>query len=216
MRITRTLPFLFAFAFVLAACGDVGDAPEARIGDAVDVQASTEGTAYTIDPERSSISWRAAKVTNSHDGGFDTFTGEIRANETDVTSATIVIDANTITSDTERLTGHLKSEDFFDVANNPEARFELSSIEPALDADDGATHTATGNLTMAGETHSVSFPIAIERNDGGIRAKADFIIDRQNWGLTYPGKPDDLIRDEVRIMFDVMAPDAPVAAAPSV
>ena len=38
---------------------------------------------------------------------------------------------------------------------------------------------------------------------------AEFTIDRQLWGLAYPGKPDDLIKDQVLIKLDVnLAPAA--------
>jgi polyisoprenoid-binding protein YceI len=218
MRSLRTSSLLVLLAFTIAACGDVGDAAEAQTGAAVDVQTSTEGVAYQIDPAQSEINWRGAKVTGSHDGGFEVFSGEIRATDSDVLSATILIDATSIFSDNERLTGHLKSDDFFHVDVNPDARFELGSIVPAPEGTEGgATHMATGNLTMAGQTNGVTFPLTVTRaDDGGIQASADFIIDRQNWGINYEGRPDDLIRDEVRIMFDVVAPNAPATATDAV
>ena len=39
-------------------------------------------------------------------------------------------------------------------------------------------------------------------------AKADFKINRHDWGISYAGKPDDLIKDEVAINLDLKFPRA--------
>jgi polyisoprenoid-binding protein YceI len=196
-----TLFALFLF-IVLAGCGDVGDAPVASTGAAIDVNMAGDKT-LTIDRERSQINWRGAKVTRAHDGGFSTFDGTITETDGQVSGVRIRIDATSIFSDTERLTNHLKSDDFFAVETYPEAIFEADRFEP-VDST-GATHIVTGNLTMHGQTNSISFPATITKTDNEIRATADFVIDRQNWGISYMGQADDLISDEVRIMFDVVA-----------
>ncbi len=191
---------------LLAACGNVGDAPEAQTGEAVAV-ADAAGEALPIDTTRSRVDWRAAKVTNAHDGGFGTFSGTVSVGDGEVTGVEVLIDARSIWSDNDRLTGHLKSADFFDVEAYPEARFVADRFAPVDSA--GATHLVTGNLTMHGQTHAVTFPASISVDGGAVQAAADFIIDRTNWGITYTGKADDLIENDVRLIFDV------VAAAPS-
>ena len=35
--------------------------------------------------------------------------------------------------------------------------------------------------------------------------QAKFQINRQDWGLKYPGKPDDLINDLVELRLDIAA-----------
>ncbi len=199
---------------LLAACAGVGDAPDAATGDAVAV-ANPEGTTLAIDTARSRVDWKAAKVTRAHDGGIHDFSGTITVSGSDVTGVTLDMDLNSIWSDTEKLTGHLMSDDFFDVAQFPTARFEASDFAPLDSA--GATHTVTGNLTMHGVTRGVSFPASILVTTGGATATADFIINRRDWNINYDGKADDLIRDDVRILFSVVAgtADVPVAEAAS-
>src|SRR5690606_36028715 len=92
---------------------------------------------------------------------------------------------------------------FFHVENHPEATFESAEIVPIDSAD--ATHLVTGNLTMHGQTNGVTFPAAISVNDDEVHATADFIIDRTDWGITYTGQADDLIENNVRLMFDIVA-----------
>ncbi|HNH07250.1 MAG TPA: YceI family protein, partial [Leptospiraceae bacterium] len=69
---------------------------------------------------------------------------------------------------------------------------------------DGAV-TVTGNLDIKGISKSVSFPAKItyaaDKKTGS--AKANFNINRKLWKIEYPGKPDDLIRDEVNIDLDL-------------
>lgn len=195
---------------LLAACGDVGDAPQAETGEAVDV-AQAQGTPIPIDTAQSEVRWRGAKVTRAHDGGFRDFSGTVYVAGGSVTGVDLAIDMASIWSDSEKLTGHLKSPDFFEVETYPEATFEADRFEVVDSA--GATHRVTGNLTMHGQTHSVAFPANILVEADRVTAEADFIIDRKRWGVSYPGKPDDLIADEVRILFDLVAEPADVVAS---
>lgn len=190
-------------ALLLAACGgDVGDAPIAQTGAAVDLTTAA-GVELPIDPQRSEVTWRGAKVTGAHDGGFNTFAGTVTVNEGDVVGVDVNIDMNSLYSDNDDLTGHLLSDDFFSAPTHPEGGFVATSFSPA--AGDSATHMVTGNLTMRGVTNSVTFPATIRVAEDMVTADADFIIDRQQWGIVYEGRPDDLISDEVRIMFDIVA-----------
>lgn len=213
----RLLPLLsLGLLVTLAACGDVGDAPRATVEETADADTTTEafsGTALAIDTTRSEINWLGAKVTGTHDGGFEAFEGSVYRDGDTVTGVDLTIDATTIWSDNDRLTGHLKSEDFFEVETYPEATFRADSFEPITPADSvewaEATHLVGGVLTMRGQSNRITFPARIEVSGETVEADADFLIERSRWGLTYPGKPDDLIQEEVRLMFDIVAADAP-------
>lgn len=225
MTSTRSLSALL-FALVLGgltACGDVGDAPQATAEDVTPTTDAVEpfsGVALPIDTTQSEITWRAAKVTRAHDGGFHTFEGSVYRDGDTLTGVDLTIDAASIWSDTDRLTGHLKSDDFFDVEQFPEATFRADSFEPIAQADSvewaEATHQIGGVLTMHGQSQRITFPAKVTVTDGAVTAAADFLIERSQWGLVYPGAPDDLIQEEVRLMFDIVASDASNrAAAPS-
>jgi hypothetical protein len=69
---------------------------------------------------------------------------------------------------------------------------------------------------MAGQTNQVAFPARLRVENGTATAHADFILNRQDWGLSYPGAPDDLISDDVRLRLHVVARGAggAVPAAP--
>ena len=69
----------------------------------------------------------------------------------------------------------------------------------------GDGYEVTGNLELHGVTKSITFPATIVVEDGRITAEAEFFIRRTDFGILYPGKPDDLIRDEVVIRLDLIA-----------
>ncbi len=211
---------LFALFFLgslagLTACGDVGDAPQAtveNVAPSADAAASFTGTPLPIDTTQSKIEWRAAKVTRAHDGGFRTFEGTVYRDGDALTGVDLTIDAASIWSDTDRLTGHLKSADFFDVEQFPTATFRADSFEPITVADSTewaeATHRISGVLTMHGQSQRITFPAKVTVTDDAVTADADFLIERGRWNITYPGKPDDLIQEEVRLLLHVVASDA--------
>ena len=204
MQRTRFLMMLVLIValFGAAGCADPAkDKPEAVVGDATAAPTDVSGQRYVIG-DGSSVGFIGSKVTGSHDGGFNTFSGEITVvgGNPVGSSVKLMIDTTSIWTDTDRLTGHLKSGDFFDVESHPEATFESTNIEATDDS-----YTVTGNLDLHGVTKSISFPADIEISDGGIKAQAEFAIKRFDFNIAYKGKADDLIRDDVVIKFNLIA-----------
>lgn len=175
---------------------------------------------FAFDQSGSKVGFVGAKITGSHAGGFQTFTGDVLL-PTDLAiergQVTVDIDMATVFTDSERLTGHLKSDEFFDVAQFPKATFVATEIKPAA----AGTFDVTGNLSLHGVEKSVRFPAAIAVSGDVVTVRANFTIDRKAFGIVYPGKPDDLIKDDVEISFDLTARKAaateaaPTEAAPA-
>ena len=112
----------------------------------------------------------------------------------------VVIDASSLSADNDRLTGHLKSPDFFGVAQFPTAVFVSTSV--ALNATNS---TVTGNLTLHGVTKEISFPAKIDVSGNAVTVAAQFVINRLDFGIAYKGMPNDLIRKEVVLKLNVNA-----------
>lgn len=166
----------------------------------------TAGTkTYTFDQSSSKIAWIGSKVTGKHDGGFKTFSGTVKAPDgaPEKGSVNVDIDAKSIFADNEKLTGHLMSKEFFETETHPKASFASTKIEKG--GANGASHTITGNLTMHGVTKSVTFPATVKVEGDQVAVNAEFAINRKDFGLNYPGKADDLIRDDVLIKLDIKA-----------
>jgi polyisoprenoid-binding protein YceI len=105
-----------------------------------------------------------------------------------------------------KLTEHLKTPDFFDVAKFPDAKFVSTEIRAG--GDKGASHTVTGNLTMHGVTKSVTFPATIAVTADTASVDSDFSINRKDFGINYAGAADNLIRDDVVIKLTIRATKA--------
>jgi len=203
--------FSFLPALALAGCPNPADnvAPATVTEPAETLSpAGPDGTAqtgkiYTIG-EESKFEFTGSKVTGSHDGGFKSFQGQFAVADGKLVPGeqTVEIDMQSIWSDNDKLTGHLKSEDFFSVEEFPASTFAITEVEQNRN-DSGAI--VTGNLTLHGVTKNISFPAEVEVTDDQVTLKAEFFIKRFDFGIKYPGKADDLIRDEVVIRLDVTA-----------
>jgi polyisoprenoid-binding protein YceI len=204
---TRIQILTLTAGLFLAGCADPSQSvPAANVttnsgsASASSAKPSDAGKAFAIQPENSKVEFTGSKVTGKHDGGFKQFQGEVHVANGAVAHAKVTIDTASIYTDTDRLTGHLKSPDFFDVAKYPTAVFETTSI-----TGQGANSTVTGNLTLHGVTKQISFPAKVEVKDDAVTLNAEFSINRKDFGIKYAGKPDDLIRDNVVLRLDVKA-----------
>lgn len=192
---------------VVACANPADDKPVAVVSDAAEepaAEASGEDViVYTFSHEGSAVGFVGSKVTGSHEGGFNNFNGEFHVTDGTVEGSTVkmMIDTTSLWSDDERLTGHLKSPDFFDVEQFPTSSFASTSIVP-LEGEEG-THTVTGNLELHGVTKQISFPATVTMTEDGFSTQAEFSVKRFDFGIVYPGKADDLIRDEVVVSLDL-------------
>jgi len=211
MKMTKSL-FTIPALLVCFGCGNPADkVAEATVSSKTNGPAAAAKTAdtaaaktrtYVLGPENSTIGFIGSKVTGKHDGGFKQFTGELQVVDGKLadTGNKIVIQMDSIWADNDRLTGHLKTPDFFNVAQIPTATFETISITP------GQTNsTITGNLTLHGVTKQISFPATIQVSDSAVDVNAEFFIKRMDFDVKYPGKPNDLVRNEVVLKLKVKA-----------
>ncbi|MBX2964945.1 MAG: YceI family protein [Cyclobacteriaceae bacterium] len=206
----KTALLLGAGLIVLASC-KVGnpEGEKATTTDSVEATAQAEGTELTVSPEASKIDWTGRKVTGTHYGDVTIKSGSLWVKDGKITGGNFVADLTTInTLDMEgeykgKLDGHLKSEDFFDVENHPEATFEITNVSDA--AEEGKI-TVSGNLTMRGVTKNITFDATVsEISETSVSASADFNIAREDWGVSYPGQADDLISKEFNLKINLVA-----------
>ena len=209
MRKHASLVLFMLLAAMFAGCSDpAANKPKATVGEAANDSKPTKTGAETvkISPENSKVEFVASKVTRSHNGSFKQFDGTIDLinNSPEQSVVSINIETGSVTADDEQLTGHLKTADFFDIAKYPKATFVSTRIEP--NNANGVTHTVTGNFDLHGVKKSISFPAAIQVAAESVAVNAEFTINRKDFGINYPGKADDLIRDGVVIKLSLKAP----------
>lgn len=204
------LTMVLAGLMLFAGCGN----PATNKSQAVTGEAQTAASprtaaaqTYVITPENSKIEFVGSKVTGSHNGSFQKFSGEIHyTGDVNTSHVTITMQTDSLTTDTPDLTKHLKTADFFDVAKYPEAKFESTAIKPG--GDKGASHTMTGNLTLHGATKSVTFPATIAVTPDAVTVDSSFTINRKDFGINFAGASDNLIRDDVVLTLKIKATKA--------
>lgn len=164
--------------------------------------ASAPRAGWTLAAGESKVGFLASKVTKSHEGSFSDLTGGLDwSGRPEGSTVRFAVPLATVKTDSERLDKHLRSPDFFDVERFPEATFDSTAIVPA--AGGGGRYDVTGNLALHGATKQVTFPATIVQEGSTVRGRAEFSINRKEFGIAYPGKPDDLIRDDVVLKLDV-------------
>lgn len=157
--------------------------------------------------ETSKIEWLGAKVTGDHDGGFKEWHGMAKVNaENGLEKVKFTVDTTSLWSDNDRLTGHLKDPDFFDVEKYPEAKFLSSSIKEGVEGEAEGTHTVTGNMTIKDQTKTISFPVTAAVEDNLMKINSEFTLMRFDFGVDFKGQADDLIRDEVLMKLSFELP----------
>lgn len=196
-------------AFLLASCAGNPEGKKVETNETVEHIVEAVGETLLVDVAESTVQWKGTKVTGAHEGTITIKEGRLVVDGGKVTGGTFVLDMNSISSTDlegewkEKLDGHLKSEDFFDVANNPEAKFEITGVENETDDDEAKV---SGNLTIKGITKNISFDAkAIELTDSKANITANFNIVRGDWGVNYAGKEDDLISKEINFNISLVA-----------
>jgi polyisoprenoid-binding protein YceI len=122
-------------------------------------------------------------------GSFARWSGTIDVPNGDFSKATVTVtvDASSIDTGVADRDGHLKSPDFFHVAQHPELRFVGKRVQPRSEAE----IDVVGELTLKGTTREVV--LRVEQHGqakdpwGNLRAAftAKTSIDRKDFGLTW-------------------------------
>lgn len=172
----------------------------------------------TVDTAQSKMLWTGSKITgSSHHGAINLKSGSIEVKNGLVVGGQFEVDMSSITNedlkgspeDMNKLVGHLKGEDFFEVSVHPTTTYNISSVKPIS----GKTnmYNVSGKLTLKGKTEPLNFPAEIKLADGQATAIAKFEIDRTVWGVKYgsgkffKGLGDKVINDKIQFDLNLVA-----------
>ena len=221
---TRVNQFLIVALIALTAfsCKDEKkNEAEATAAEEVK-EAPVEAVVYNVDAANSMIEWTGKKPTGEHTGTIKVADGTVKTKYGKVESGNFTIDMTSIeVTDLEgdektSLEGHLKGEGegkedhFFNVAEHPNAKFEVTGISE----NDGKT-MIDGNLTIKGQKKNISFPVTTSVNDDMMELTSEvFTINRTEWGVNYGSKSvfenlgDKFINDDVEVKITIKAKKA--------
>lgn len=159
--------------------------------------------AQTVEISDGIILWKGSKVVpDSHEGTLNISKGALTFEGDMLTGGTFTVDMNSIVCTdlsggaAKRLVGHLKSDDFFGVAEHPEAKLSITKTEKTENG-----YNVTGDFTIRGITHTENFILKLNGN----QATADLEIDRSKYnvkfrsGTFFENLGDKLIKDELEL-----------------
>jgi polyisoprenoid-binding protein YceI len=206
--------FAFGLALALISCNTKNGADKTNSGEAGQVSQATGTEFLLVNDSTAVVNWTGSKPGKDHIGTVSVSEGRINIADNKIVSGSFTIDLNTIKDidlpDAEwngKLIGHLKSPDFFDVAQFPTGKFEIVSVTEKAGSD---SVTISGNLTLKGITKSVSFPAEVKIGEETVSASsAPFVIDRTQWGVNYGSKSifaelkDKFINDNIVLALNI-------------
>ncbi|MEK7685836.1 MAG: YceI family protein [Verrucomicrobiota bacterium] len=201
----KTLAGIVPLILLLGCSNPADNVPAATVKSATNATGKVSdsgGRYFVFGPDSATIEFIGSKITGSHHGGFRNFAGEFRVVNGQLADSgnKIVIEMSSIWADNDRVTGHLKSPDFFNVPQLPTATFVSTAV-----AQKTGDSTVTGNLTLHGVTKQISFPARIQAGADAVDVTAEFVLNRFDFDIKYPGKANDLIRKEVVLKLKVKA-----------
>jgi polyisoprenoid-binding protein YceI len=224
-------PWIAAFAALsLAACSQPAQAPQQPAEQARPVEVPSGQ--YTLDPNHSTVTVNARHFGLSNYAlRFNTVSGSLNFNAEDPTQSTVeaivaVTSLDTPYSGDRDFDAELQNSEWLDSANFPTATFRSTSVERT----GPNTARVTGDLTLHGVTHPVTFDVTYNashlRHPAGapmslIGFSARATITRSQFGVTTlmsTAGGNDGVGDEVelRIEAEFTRPteDAPQPAEP--
>ena len=158
----------------------------------------------SLDLEKSKVKWTGKKITNSsHWGSLSFSEANLDFDGDDLVSGKFIVDMNTMSVDDikgrgkQRLEGHLRNEDFFDVDNHNEAILMFNDRIPLVNG----VYEISGSLTIKGISNPVKFTLV----PNGKSYSSSLVFDRTKFEITYSSGNffenlgDRLILDDVEL-----------------
>ena len=164
---------------------------------------------YNVLESSSQVLWECEWLGGArHDGSVQLVSGSIDISSSSDVNGKFIVDLNSMKcfdlkneGTNKKLIGHLKSDDFFDVANYPNAVLELVSGKNIS----GNEFKFNGNLTIKGRTHPITFKGTVTENNLSYDADLKLIFDRSKYDVRYRSASlfsdlgDRIIADDVKL-----------------
>lgn len=179
---------------------------EGEVGGVSAVNNMPDDGQYTIDPDKTVVEWVGSKVGMTEKGTVPIRSCRFTVSNQTVASGTMVVEMNGIQAKSQagpagrELARHLRSEDFFHVAQFPTAAFTIVSSR----TDGKGNLVLNGKLNIKGQSKEVEALMTFASADPVVATvnlefnRADFDV-RFGSGSFFDDLGDDLIADDVLI-----------------
>jgi polyisoprenoid-binding protein YceI len=162
----------------------------------------------TADTEKTKLLWLGEKVTGQHTGTIKLQSGWLTWQDNKIVGGEFNIDMRSLKDDnaSEKLEGHLKSDDFFGVEKVPLSRLTITGSTPF----DKGSGVVSGTLTIKGISNPVEFKATTQKKDDGVWFFANIIVDRTKYNVRYGSGSffdnlgDKTIYDEFKLRVNLL------------
>ena len=169
---------------------------------------------YIIESDSSSVLWECRWLGgNKHDGDIKFEKGSVTIKDGNDITGQFVVDMNTINcfdikniGTKNKLIGHLKSDAFFDVENQPKASLEIHSSENIGDNN----FLFNGDFTIKGITNPIQMKGLVQDIDSGYNADIKLVFDRSKYNIRHRSASffndlgDRIISDDVFLKVNII------------
>lgn len=180
----------------------------------VETKTQTKKTEVVINSVEGQVKWTGYGVGKSHAGTIAVKSGEVKFVDDLLTQVSFVLDMNSLHSpDSEKLTGHLKAADFFDVAKYPEAQFKSTEIKLIKqDKAKGPNYEIKGLLKIKDKEQPFEFKASVANEGKNYLGLAETqIADRTQFGIEYNSDKftavsklgDKLIKNNIDVQIQI-------------
>ena len=135
---------------------------------------------WRLDPARASVEFHVRHFYGlmTVKGRFNRYNGTLELNGRPAVE--LVIDADSLDTKLGRRDEHLRSADFFDVAQHPHVRFEADDAVLA-----GEALKVRGHLHAAGHSIPLDIDAAVRKVDGELELEASALADHRKLDMTW-------------------------------
>lgn len=165
---------LCAAPFFFASCGGAESDAEGTENDSTVVVIDTVVTSYTVDTATTVINWMTYDGEEiAHQGTVAALSGSFEitviGEEASITGGDLVVNMNSIAEGDEKLEGHLKTPDFFDVMQFPTTSFAFDRHENGM---------IYGTATIIGKEVAIEAPVELTVAEGtAVVTVGEFTVD---------------------------------------
>lgn len=157
----------------------------------------------TVDVANSSIKWKGYKPTGSHHGTIMLKSGSLEVAGDKLSGGAFAVEMASLkdADGSQRLEGHLRSKDFFEVEVFPTATFEITGTN-----SNNGQLSVNGKMTIKGVTKEISFPATLENSGDKVTLTTEtFQINRADYNIKYKSKSffNDLKEKFINDDFDL-------------
>ena len=218
IRVLKTTMVAAALA-ALPTAVVLAQAPAAPARTAAPTPAAGVET-FTIDRVHSEATFQVRHFVTKVRGRFGEFEGAVMLDRAhpEASSVEFHIKTTSINTDNPNRDAHLRSADFFDVANNPDITFKSSKVA----ARGQNQYDVTGTFSMHGVAKEITLPVTFlgfATDKHGVEKagfEANTVINRKDFGIVWNQTLDTggtMLGDDVQVSLNIEANKKPATPA---